>query len=356
MADKQTSIKRAATGIAGIVMAGKAPSYAKDIKVLKLGVLGVGSHGFAHMFKNPPKDYPKEVRAKTYALWDDHPGLAKALKGSTYDKIYDDPVKLSRDCDCFYIEHADYRMVLDLARPCLEQGKPTFINRPFTATIGDAEEVIRLAKKYDAPVMSASELEFGPEVYEMQAFVKEKGPLRAFEAYGAEAHFTWHFPHVINYAHAALGGGVDSVYFTGHFGIDMRKWRNEKQKIGAALCVLTMKPRDGQPPVIGMCHCGNYPTERGYHVDVYAAKENRNFILQGNWDLNMFEKLNEFYSHGTIPRPYEAILEMHRILVAANVSRLKGRAVKLSSLGGQDALPYSDAIRRYVIDRVLNRL
>ena len=356
MEDRRTALKRTAAGIAGIIAAGKAPAYAKDMKMMKLGVLGIGSHGFAAMFRNPPKDYAGEVRVRTYALWDDEPGLAEALKGDTYDRIYDDPVTLSKECDCFYIEHADYRMVLELAQPCLEQGKPTFINRPFTATIGDAEEIIRLAKKYDAPVMSASELEFGPEVYKMQAFLREKGPLRAFEAYGAEAHFTWHFPHVINYAHAALGGGVDSVYFTGHFGIDMRKWRNEGQKVGAALCVLTMKPRNGEPPAIGMCHAGTYPTENGYHIDVYTAGENRNFILEGNWNLNMFEKLNEFYSFRKIPRPYEAILEMHRTLVAANVSRLTGRAVELSSLGGQDALPYSDAIRRYVIDRALKRL
>ena len=72
--------------------------------------------------------------------------------------------------------------------------------------------------------------------------------------------------------------------------------------------------------------------------------------------LNMFEKLHEFYEFRKIPRPYEAILEMHRILVAANVSRLTGRAVKLDSLGGKDSLPYSDAIRRYVIDRALKRL
>ena len=356
MEDNQANLKRTATGIAGIVAAGKAPAYAKDMKKMKLGVLGVGSHGFAAMFRNPPKEYTKEVRAKTYALWDDEPGFAKAMKGTTYEKIYDDPFKLSNECDCLYIEHADYRRALELARPGLEQGKPTFINRPFTASIEDAEELIRLAKKYDTPVMSASELEFGPEVARMQAFVKEKGPLRAFEAYGAEAHFTWHFPHVLNYAHAALGGGIESVYFTGHYGIDMRKWRVEKEKVGASLCVLTMKPRDGQPPAIGMCHIGNYPTERGYHIDVYAAKENRNFVLEGNWNMSMFEKLNEFYSFRMIPRPYEAILEMHRTLVAANVSRLKGCAVKLSSLGGQDELPYSDAIRRYVIDRALNRL
>lgn len=347
--------QKALAGIAGIVAAAQAPAYAQDMKKMKLGVLGVGSHGFAAMFRNPPKDYPKEVRVRTWALWDDHPGFAEAMKGSTYDIVFNDPVKLSNECDCLYIEHADYRKALELARPGLEQGKPTFINRPFAASIDDSEEIIRLAKKYDAPVMSASELEFGPEVYEMQAFAREKGPVRAYEAYGAEAHFTWHFPHVVNYAHAALGGGIESAWFTGNYEIDLRRHRVDKVPIGASLIVLTYAPRGGEPPMIGMCHIGTYPTENSYHIHVYGAKKDRNFILKGNWDLNMFEKLNDFYSLRKIPRPYEAILEMHRVLVAANVSRLNGVTVRLSSLGGQDSLPYTEAIRTYVINRALKK-
>ncbi|MBN1292833.1 MAG: Gfo/Idh/MocA family oxidoreductase [Candidatus Latescibacteria bacterium] len=347
--------KTALAGIAGIVASGKAPAYAKDMKLKKIGVLGLGSHNFATRFKNPPDDYKKEVLAKPYAIWDDCQEAAKVAKGNIYEKVYKDPVKLAIDCDCIHIEHADYRKGLELAQLGLEQGKPTFLNRPFVAKIEDAEEIVRLAKRYNAPLMSASSLEFGPDVTDMQEFLKENGPVRAYEAYGAEAHFTWHFPHVLNYAHAALGGGIKSVYFTGHFGIDMRKWRVEKEPVGTSLCVLTYTSREGQPPIIGMCHIGTYPTENGFHVDVYAAKENRNFVLKGKWDMNMFDKLNEFYSFGKVPRPYEAILEMHRTLVAANVSRLRGCAVNLDSLGGQDALPYSDGIRRYVLDRVLKR-
>ena len=67
----------------------------------------------------------------------------------------------------------------------------------------------------------------------------------------------------------------------------------------------------------------------------------------------MFFKINELYSFRQIPRPYEAILEQHRALVAANVSRQAGRAVQLDSLGGEDALPYSDAIRWYVMRNFL---
>ena len=353
MTTRRSFLLTTAAGIAGITAAGKPPAYARGTKLNKIGVLGLGSHSFASRFKTRPEGYDKEILAEPYAFWDDNPDIRDHMKkGDIYEKIYKDPVKLAEDCDCIHIEHADYRKSLELARPGLEMGKPTFINRPFVARIDHAEEIVRLAKTHNAPLMSASSLEFGLEIPDMQAFVQEKGPIRAFEAYGPEAHFTWHLPHVINYAHAGLGGGIDSVYFTGHFGIDMRKWRVEKEKAGATLCVLTYKPRNVEPPIIGMCHVGNYPGK--FHVDVYGVKENRNFELSGNWSMNMFDKLNDLFSHGKAPRPYDAILEMHRVLVAANVSRLSGRAVKLDELGGEDALPYSIGIRQYVIDRTLN--
>ena len=341
----------ALAGIAGIAASCTAPAFAQDTKLKKIGVFGLGSHNFAARFKTRPEGYTKGILARPYGVWDDVPGVAEAMKANVYEKVFSDPVELAKECDCIHIEHADYRKVLELARPGLEMGKPTFINRPFAASVADAEEIVRLARAYDAPLMSASSLEFGEEVPKMQAFAKEKGPVRAYEAYGPEGHFTWHFPHVINYAHAGLGGGVDTVYFTGDFQIDLRKFRNEKVPTGDSLCVLTYTPRGGEPPMIGMCHVNNYPGN--FHVNVYAVKENRNFELKGQWDLNMFDKLNELYSFGKVPRPYEAILEQHRALVAANVSRLTGRAVKLDSLGGDDALPYTDGIRQYVVDRVL---
>jgi hypothetical protein len=352
MSTRRSFLKGAVlTGIAGIMASHRAPAFAQDMKTKKIGVLGLGSHNFAAMFKTRPEGYTKEILCKPYGVWDDIPQVAEAMKSGTFEKVFTDPVQLVKECDCIHIEHADYRKVFELAQLGLEMGKPTFINRPFTATISDAEETVRIARSYNAPLMSASSLEFGNEVPLMQEFSKEKGPVRSYEAYGPEGHFTWHLPHVINYAHAGLGGGIDTVYFTGDYEIDLRTFRNENKPTGDTLCVLTYKSREGQPPIIGMCHVNNYPGQ--FHVNVYGVKENRNFSLQGKWSLNMFDKLNNLYSFGKIPRPYEAILEQHRALVAANVSRLTGRAVKLDSLGGDDSLPYSDGIRDYVVKRKL---
>ena len=177
----------------------------------------------------------------------------------------------------------------------------------------------------------------------MQQFAKEKGPIRAYEAYCPEQHFTWMFPHVINYAHAAFGGGIDTAYFTGAYNMDLGKWIDEHKPFGTSLCVLTWKSRDGQPGMIGMNTIGNYPGT--FHINAYGVKENKTFTAGAKLFEYMFNALHAFYVERKIPRPYEAILEEHRALAATDISRLTGRAVSLDSLGGSDTIPYSEDIR-----------
>lgn len=335
-------------GISGIVAAKTAPAFAQNVGVLKIGQLGLGSHSFAARFANPPEEFKGKVKCRPYAIWDDTPGVAEKMKMTQgFEKVIADPVQLVKESDVVHIEHADYRRALELARPALETGKPVFINRPFTGTIADAEEIVRLAKANNAPLMSASTLEFQPEVAEMQVFAKEKGPIRAYEAYCPEQHFTWMFPHVFNYAHAAFGGGIESAYFTGTYNMDLGKWIDEHRPFGTSLCILTWKSREGAPGMIGMNHIGNYPGT--FHINAYGVKENKTFTAGDKLFDNMFRTLHTFYAEGIIPRPYEAILEEHRALVAANLSRLAGRAVNLDSLGDSDAVPYSENIRWWVV-------
>ncbi|MBN1292161.1 MAG: Gfo/Idh/MocA family oxidoreductase [Candidatus Latescibacteria bacterium] len=357
MASRRTFLKKmSAAGIGGILASGKAPAFAQDMNKIKIGQIGLGSHSFLLTFLNPPKSFKEPVRCIPNGVWDDEPGVAEVMSKRGYGRVYNDYAELTKESDAVHIEHADYRKVFEFAQPALESGKAVFINRPFTATIADAEEVIRLARGYDAPVMSPSSLEFQPVVAEMQAFVKENGPIRAYEAYCPEPHFTWHFPHVINYAHAALGGGIESAYFTGDFVMSLEARQDRVRPMGSSLIVLTYKPRDGEPPIIGMNHIGIHPGS--YHIDIYTVKENRLFEA-GTTDSAvmhyMFAALHDFYTKRIPPRPYEAVLEQHRVLVAANASRLTGGAVKLANLGGSDTLPWSESIRRWLIRHALNK-
>lgn len=347
--------KTALAGIAGIAASKIPPAFAQQMGMVKIGQLGLGSHGFLGSFANPPEDMKGKVKCRPYAVWDDAPGVAEAMKkAQSFEKVFTDPVALAKESDAVHVEHADYRRALELARPALEMGKPVFINRPFTSTIADAEEVVRLAKVYNAPLMSASSLEFQPEVAEMQTFVKEKGPVRTYEAYCPEQHFTWMFPHVYNFAHAAFGGGIESAYFTGVYNMDLGKWIDEHKPFGTSIGLLKWKPRDGNPPMIGMNHIGNYPGT--FHINVYAVGENKTFTCGTSKLFDyMFRTLHAFYADRVVPRPYEAILEEHRALAATNVSRMAGREVELDSLGSDDMVPYSEDIRWWVVRNYLKK-
>jgi hypothetical protein len=362
------------TGITGIIASQTPPAFARDTNMQKIGHLGIGGHYFSTTFTNPPESFDQPVKCMPYGVWDDVPEAAESMLSLGFEKVYSDPVELVNESDVVYIDHADYRKSLELAQPALEQGKPVYIDRPFAGSIADAEEMVRLAEENDAPLMSASSLEFQPEVADMRKFAEEHGPVRAYESYCPELVFTWMFPHTINYAHAGLGGGIDSAYFSGDYVIDPAEWvhiehalsgslnltdfpddyepdyskREASRPVGGACGVLQYKPRAGQPSILGMVHIGEAPAS--YHVHVYAMDEDRRFQAGDDLFDYMFFTLHDFFVNRKVPRPYDALLEQHRTLVALNKSRLSGTAVKLDSLTPEDSLPYSDKIREVLVN------
>jgi hypothetical protein len=361
---RRTFLKSAVcSGITGILAAGSAPAFAKDMKLLKIGQLGLGGHNFALSFKRHREEYKDTICARPYAFWDDYPGVNERFKSRGFEQTYDSPEEVVKNSDVICIEHVDYRRSLELAQPALEAGKPVFIDRPYTGSIYTAERIVELAREHDAPLMACSSLELQPELPEIRQWVADNGPVRSYECYCPEPMFPWMFPHTINFAHAAVGGGIDTAYFAGDYVLEMgdirsagRYWYDPNRPLGDAVSLLTYAPRDGQPPIIGINHIG--PGPGTYNIFIYTVNESRNFIVGKHLDdpkifLPMFLALNTFFAERTPPRPYEAILEQHRAHVATGISQQTGQAVKLDMLGGDDSLPYSESIRDWVLRAVL---
>jgi len=353
-----------AAGIAGIIASKTPPAYAQDMKLLKIGQLGVGGHNFALAFNRHREEYKDIIRARPYAFWDDYPGISERMAKRGFEKICRTPEELAKESDVVCVEYIDYRKVLDVSRPALEAGKPVFYDRPFTGSISSAEEIVRLARRHDAPLMACSSLELQPEIPVIQKWARDNGPIKAYMAYCPEPMFQWMFPHVINFAHAALGGGIESAYFSGHFILEMgniqtdskHRWIDPGRPLGAAVSILNYEPRNGEPPIVGMNHIG--PGPGPYNIYVYGHEASKDFVVGERLDdpkifLPMFKTLNEFFATRKPPRPYEAILEMHRAHVATAISRLTGSAVRLDMLGGEDSLPYSESLgdwtRKFVL-------
>ncbi|MHB9027875.1 MAG: Gfo/Idh/MocA family oxidoreductase [Candidatus Latescibacterota bacterium] len=359
MKTRRTFLQQASLGgIAGILAAGKAPAYAQDMKILKISQIGIG-HNFAMSLGGKQRTAGVKTGCKTYGFWYDVPAVCERFKTRGFEKIYTDPVELVKESDGVSIEYPDYRRTIEFAAPALEMGKPVFVDRPFTGSIYSAEKMVDLAKAHNAPLMSASSLELQPQLPEIRRWAEENGPVLSYTCYCPEPMFVWMFPHVINFAHAALGGGIDTAYFSGDYvseyeGIASernKRWYTPKRALGAAVSLLTYKPRNGNPPIIGMNHIG--PGPGPYHIHVFCGKDSKDFMVGDFLDdpkifAPMITTLNDFFVNRKPPRPYEALLEQHRALVATNLSRITGRAVKLDSLGGEDSLPYSPSIKEWL--------
>ena len=69
--------KAALAGIAGIVACRKAPAFAENMGMIKIGQLGLGSHGFVGSFNNPPADFKGKVKCRPTQSGTTFPGLRK---------------------------------------------------------------------------------------------------------------------------------------------------------------------------------------------------------------------------------------------------------------------------------------
>ena len=101
---------------------------------------------------------------------------------------------------------------LELAGPALASGKPLFLDKLLAATPDHAEEIVRVAKKSNTPLMSASALRFAVELEELDKKLKEDREGVFARGYGK---FPIYGVHTITLALRYFGPKVSRVIDTG---------------------------------------------------------------------------------------------------------------------------------------------
>ncbi|MFO7947429.1 MAG: Gfo/Idh/MocA family oxidoreductase [Armatimonadota bacterium] len=79
-------------------------------------------------------------------------------------EIVEDIDDLIPKIDAVCVEANDGTVHLERARPFIEAGIPTYIDKPFEVSLENAKEIMRLAEENDVPTFSSSSLRFCPEV------------------------------------------------------------------------------------------------------------------------------------------------------------------------------------------------
>ncbi len=104
----------------------------------------------------------KDIESSTSRV----PELTEKVKGHGV-QIVDSIDALLDLVDVVLLESNDGRPHLEQLRPCLEAGKPTFVDKPVAGSLADAITIYEEAKTAGVPVFSSSSLRFGFDTQEV---------------------------------------------------------------------------------------------------------------------------------------------------------------------------------------------
>lgn len=152
--------------------------------------------------------------------------------------MVDKPEEMIGKIDAVCIEGNDGSMHLERARPFLEAGIPTFIDKPFACSVKDARELIALAERKKTPLFSCSSLRYAPEVTALHANVAKFGKVVGCDAYSPGSQHPRN-PGLFNYGihgvetlYAVMGPGCVSVTQVSQPGADVVTGRWKDGRIG----------------------------------------------------------------------------------------------------------------------------
>jgi predicted dehydrogenase len=135
--------------------------------MLKIGVAGAGHLGKLHakMFRN-------FKNAELIGIFDINALQSQAAAVEHSTKKYDSYEALLKDVDAISIA-ATTTAHYDLAKEAIEMGKHIFIEKPITATIPQAEEIVRLAEQKGVNLQVGHIERFNPALLSLEKYIIE---------------------------------------------------------------------------------------------------------------------------------------------------------------------------------------
>ena len=226
-------------------------------------------------------------------------------------EIVDDPREMIGKVDGVLIEAVDGSVHLERARPFLEAGVPTFVDKPFACSLKDAIEMAELARKRGVPIFSSSSLRYALEVVEVKEKADEFGEVLGAHAWSpAPTHprnpGLFHYGiHGVETLYALMGPGCESLRctYTEDAEVVVGRWRDGR--IG------TMRGTRKGPHAYGFTvWC---------EKKVHSASINTAYIYR-----ELLKRVVKMFRTGKAPLEIEETLEIVAFIEAALRSAQKG--------------------------------
>jgi predicted dehydrogenase len=152
----------------------------------KQSMINVGVIGYGYWGPNVVRNFQGLADCSLTAICDKNPKAIRRLRG-----LYPNVEVTCDPHDIFASKHIDAVAVVtpvsthyELARKCLENGKHVFVEKPFTATVAQAEELIELAEVKSLKIMVDHTFLFTGAVQKMKELIEQRllGPLYYYDS------------------------------------------------------------------------------------------------------------------------------------------------------------------------------
>jgi len=296
----------------------------KDRPMLGIGIVGVDSthtRAYASLLNSG-----RAGEARAVGLWGHDRARAEELARELgIPLVVDQPEELVGKVDAVMICDRFGEVHPLHARPFVEVGCPTYVDKPMADRMDEAEALMRLAQARGTRLMSGSSLRCAPAVQALRARVPSLGPLRCVVITGpAEGAFPdprarllpFYGIHLTELMQAVMGSGVAWARSSG-------KGRNE---------VATVAYQDGRMAVLNLLRAWGL----GYSVMAIGQEgwdEVR--LAAGDYEaayLGLLQAFLRLARTGEQPWPIQSALEALETILAIDRSGDSGETVYLSGI------------------------
>ncbi len=134
---------------------------------LKIGIAGAG-----HLGKLHAKMFNSIRGCSLTGVYDINQIHAKNLSEEFGTEVFENLTDLLKEADAVSIA-ATTSAHYDLAKECLKEGKHIFIEKPITATIPQAEEIVKLAEEKDLNLQVGHIERFNPALVSLEQYISD---------------------------------------------------------------------------------------------------------------------------------------------------------------------------------------
>ena len=294
--------------------------------MLKIGMVGGAkawhARSFSEMLNGYDEDLAREHNFPLYKsklegarvthIWDPDREAAELIaKICGIDKVMDEMEEMIGEIDGVIIADDTTMKHQRRAIPFLKAGLPTFVDKPLSPSIEEAEEIINLAKEYNAPFMSCSALRYAKEVEEFLAKKEEIGEILTGNSI-CSGDLIFYGIHAMEQLYVCIGPGIRSVQNVGEEGRD----------------IVIITKEDGRKFVLTVYKEISYL----FQMNLYGTKGWREIRVEDSdyFYSNMLKAFLKMVETKEPPFPPEETLEIIKTLVLARQSaQKKGEIVYL---------------------------